>query len=178
MVRAAKLSAGKMALSQFEQQLRSAVRRRAPSDVILRFLNTWYDSLATAGIADGWLEVFNEAAALTADEEYGSTAWTFFRDLAALAHRSQDSDLKCKLTIALFEIIAEPPHYAESVAKLFSLLDDAETRWAVFDAYERWPRTFRRHIALYANGRISDAEYKDWLEQQGLVLTSRGLRYR
>lgn len=160
-------------MNTFERELRTALLdEKTTPDMIYQMLVSQYSPQDLQ--VD--LGVLNEAAALLVHPKFRDVAWRFYQNLAEDAGRQQ-CELRIKLTIALFEIIAEPPWILEDVELLFTLLDSVNTRWAVFEAYENYPRTFRRHIALYGRGRIQPEEYAEWLAFQGLEFTPRGLRF-
>jgi hypothetical protein len=158
----------------FEEELSRALReaQTTPEAIYQLLMRQWH------GQREWSIPTLNEAAALLTEPKFRDAAWRFFRDLASEAGRCHDDALKTQLTIALFEIIAEPPWIAEDVQLLFTLLDSESTRWAVFSAYERYPRTFLRHIGHYGRGRIPPEEFSSWLATQGLEFSDRGLRFR
>ena len=123
------------------------------------------------------VQVIHQAAHLYAEPEpLKSMAWNILRAAARDAYRVNSAEYMEDLRIGLFELLPQSPTQDEDVQRLFDCLDDPETRWVPFHAYQRAPRTFARHIAQYGNGRISNDEYAQWLGSQNLIITDRGLR--
>ncbi len=160
-------------MKTFEQELQAALddEKTTPEDVYRLLLNQYSPEELEVDHC-----VLNEAASLITHLKFRSAAWRFYRDLAEDAGK-QECELRTRLRIGLFEIIAEPPWFPEDVKMLFTLLDSEKTRWAVFAAYEHYPRTFQRHIAIYGKDRVSPEEFATWLNFQGLEFTPRGLRF-
>ncbi|MHB1079010.1 MAG: hypothetical protein ACYC67_06385 [Prosthecobacter sp.] len=160
-------------MKTFEQELQAALddEKTTPEDVYRLLLNQYSPEELEVDHC-----VLNEAAALITNPKLRDAAWRFYRVLAEDAGR-QECELRTRLTIGLFEIIAEPPCFPDDVEMLFTLLDSEKTRWAVFAAYEHYPRTFQRHIAEHGRGRISPEEFTTWLASQSLEFTPRGLRF-
>jgi hypothetical protein len=123
------------------------------------------------------MDILLYAAQATSYPGMQQTVWDFFAQQAKAAHTSNDDGLKISLRIAFFECYCEWPFISEDVEKIFGLLDDPETRWVVFELHDYWPKSFKRHIELFGNGRISPDEYQTYLQDLGLVETANGLRY-
>jgi len=157
----------------FEQELQASLNDEAttPEDVYRLLLSQYSSEELKIELC-----VLTEAAALTSNLKFRDAAWRFYRVLAEDAGK-QECELRTRLTIGLFEIIAEPPYFPDDVEMLFTLLDSEKTRWAVFAAYEHYPRTFQQHIAEHGRGRVSPEEFATWLDSQSLEFTPRGLRF-
>lgn len=160
-------------MKTFTQELQAALEdeKSTPEDIYLLLLSQYSPEHLEVDIG-----VLNEAAALIPHPKFRDAGWRFYRVLAEDAGR-QECELRTRLTTGLFEIIAEPPWFTADVELLFSLLESENTRWAVFAAYEHYPRTFQRHIALHGRNRISPEEFATWLNGLGLEFTPRGLRF-
>lgn len=146
---------------------------------LFSFVAEWLANPAVTGRAfdrSARMTVLHNLTEWLSHPKFRTPAWEGLRKLASMTTEEDHDDLRLDLTIATFELIAEPPEVPGFVESLFGLLDDPATRWAVFGAYERWPGRFRKHIKRYAGGRVTEAEFCAWLREQGLTLAKRGIR--
>lgn len=151
-----------------EDELEVAVKDDATTQaILLSLLSRWYSNPACRDRTNLLLTtLLNETAALLTNPRFREVGWQFYRDLALEAGRQKDEDLQAQLTIALFEVIPEPPVIPEDVKLLFTLLDSPDSRWAVFAAYEQSLQSFRRDTQLYGGNRITEEEYENWRTQR------------
>jgi hypothetical protein len=122
--------------------------------------------------------VLNEITFLILHEHLGDPAKRKIKELAAQTSDDDPNGMRTSMHISTFELIAEPPGCEAALNFLYSSAHDPATRWTVFTAYKRWPGRFRKHLIRYSNGAITEDDYLRWLDEQGLELTSRGIRYR
>lgn len=118
----------------------------------------------------------NELTFLLFHEHLGGLVSRKIRELAAHTTEADEDSMRGSLTVSTFELAAEPPEHVQMLEFLFSMERDPATRWAIFRAHERWPGRFRRHIARYSDGSITESDYLQWLSSQGFILTARGIR--
>ena len=124
------------------------------------------------------VHVLNWLASMLTIPEIRNVTWAIIVRLAEIGYEQTMPHLRESLTIAVFELAAEPPEVPWFCELLFTLGESRNTKWALFEAYRRWPRRFKEHINRYGRGCISQKEYEDWLSWQGLRHTSCGLRFR
>jgi len=113
-------------------------------------------------------ELLNQITWLIEDEIIGETIWRFIVSEAKKLGQNDPYNLREEWRISTFELAAEPPEYSPFLEKLFSLAADADTRWAVFSAYENYPWRLRPHAHKYSNGLVSDEDVDNWLIERHL----------
>ncbi len=120
------------------------------------------------------LRYFNALAAALSNRAVRDIVWDY---LLSLTTEDRTEWLNSELVIAVFELLAEPPDVDASLSLLFSIETQPKRKWIIFEAHRRWPRLFRKHIDRYSNGAITHGEYVEWLRENGLEITKRGLRF-
>lgn len=110
--------------------------------------------------------VLNELTWLVSDPVIGDDAWEHIRGITKELGREDHDGLRESWIIANFELTAEAPEVPEFLERLFSLAGEAETRWAIFGAYENVPWRLRPHARKYSKGLITDDDCDEWLIEQ------------
>lgn len=140
-------------------------------DALLRTFDRWLQHPRLLDPEDESLlrvTILNELTWLISEPVVGEQAWEHIRGIAKLLGRDDPHELRESWRIAAFELAAEPPECPDFLMKLFSLAADADTRWAVFAAYENCPWRLRPHAHKYSKGMVSDQDCDRWYIDQGL----------